>query len=189
MQGCIAKNRSFGVTLINLMITVSILSLISLVALPVFKTDEKYLLERVAAEIAFAVRFARSESQRTGAVYGVDIDRVNGRVSVYKADLTANPVGQEFVAFHPLNKDLYDYSLVPNSSPSTVKITNSEDPFLFTDTVRRKSLLFDANGIPIWIDSSTGNSVQLSNADIQISNGQDNQSIQVQPFTGRVTAQ
>ncbi len=189
MQGCMDAKSMKGTTLINMMIAVSIVSLLSLIAIPSFTSNKKYQLDQATQEIAFAIRFARTEAMRTGSAYGIDIDRTSKQFTVYKANLATNPVGQEFIAYHPINKNQYDYNIASDYNLLNIEFDNTSDPFLYTDSVRRKSLLFDANGIPIWIDTGSGNTFQLDVASIDLSCDTHTQSVIVQPYTGRVLVQ
>ena len=189
MHGCILLKIQRGITFIDIMIVVTIISIVSLLAIPSFSPSEKYRLNIASQEIIFAIRFARTEAIRTGQIYAVDVDITTKQVTVYKADLNVNPVGQEFVAYHPINKNRYDYNFNSDLNLSNIIFENSSDPFLFADSVKRKTLLFDNKGIPFWMDVSTGKSAQLLAASIDLSIGDYNQSILVHPYSGRVTVQ
>lgn len=178
-----------GITLAEIMIVVAIMSMFAVIAFPSFTSNEKYQLDLAAQEIVSAIRFARSKAIHTGETYGVDIDRTTKQITIYKADLAAIPVGQEFIAYHPINKNLYDYNLDSDFNLTNVSIANTTEPFLFTDTVRRKSLLFDANGIPIWFDSGSSSTYQLSSGVVELAKGTRTQIVSVQPFNGRVLTQ
>ena len=180
-------HRHKGITLADTLIAVAIMSMFAVIAFPSFTSSEKYQLDLATQEIISAIRFARSEALRTGESYGIDIDRTTKQITIYKADLTAIPVGQEFVAYHPINKNPYDYNLDTDFNLTTVSISNSTDPFLFTDSVARKSLLFDASGTPIWFNSSTGSTYQLVSGVVQLTKGMHTQNVNVQPFSGRIT--
>lgn len=172
-----------------MIIVVTIIAVFAVIAFPSFTSNDKYQLDLAAQEITSAIRFARSEALRTGETYGVDIDRTTKQITIYKVDLAAIPVGQEFIAYHPINKNLYDYNLDVDFNLTHVNITNTTEPFLYTDTVRRKSLLFDANGAPIWFDSSSSSTFQLSSGEIELTKGIRTQKVGVQPFNGRVHTQ
>ncbi len=176
-----------GVTLADTMIVVAIISVFAVIVAPSFSSSSKYELDFAVREISAAIRFARSEALRTGDVYGVDINQTTNQLTIYKADLSAIPVAQEFVAYHPINKDLYDYNLSNDFNLSDINISNLNDPFLYTDSLRRKSLLFTAHGSPVWIDSNSGAIHQLQNGVIQVNAKSHSQSINIEPFNGRVT--
>lgn len=178
-----------GFTLLDTMIVVSIMATFAVMALPSFTSNDSYQLDLAKAEIVTAIRFARSEALRSGETYGVDIDRASKQITVYKADLNTTPVGQESIAYHPINKNSYNYNLDTDFNLVNIDIINATDPFLFTDSVRRKSLLFDKNGIPIWFNSNTGTTYQLSSATIKLVNGNHERDVFVHPYNGRVTVQ
>jgi len=178
-----------GVTLLDTIIVVSIIAVFAVLAFPSFTSNDTYQLDLAKNEVVAAFRFARGEALRTGDTYGVDIDRTTKQITIYKADLAAIPVGQEFIAYHPINKNLYNYNLNTDFNLLNVRIANTTDLFLFTDSVRRKSLLFDGNGTPIWFDSSTGSTFQLSSAAVELTKGAHVQVVSVQPYNGRVTTQ
>ncbi len=178
-----------GITLADTLIVVAIMAMFAAIALPSYTSSTKYQLDLAVEEIVSAIRFSRSEALRTGNVYGVNINRVTKQFTIYKTDLTTVPITQEFVAYHPINKNLYDYNLVSDLKFKNIEIANSTDPFLYTDSVRRNSLLFTASGLPVWIDSSSGAIHQLQEGNVQLTSGNRSQNLLVEPFSGRVTVQ
>jgi len=67
-------------------------------------------------------------------------------------------------------------------------VSNSQDPFLYA-MGRRKNLLFDATGVPIWIVNATGSTYVLQDGTVQLSSGDDSRRVSVAQITGRVTVQ
>lgn len=176
-------------TLIDVVIAVAIISLVAVIAIPSYSSNHKYRLEVAINEVVNAIRFARSEAMRTGDFYGVDIDRNSKQITIYKANVITNPVEREFVAYHPVNKNLYDYSFANDLKVPDVSIDNATALFLYADTLRRDSLLFDKNGVPIWFNVGSNTIAQLSDANITLSLGTLTQSITIQPYTGRIIIQ
>lgn len=189
MQGRINIISIKGVTLLNLMIIVAIVAIFSTIAIPTFTSSDKYQLELASEHIVNAIRFARREAIRTGDMYGVEVDRSSKHFYVYKVDVDTKPVSPEFIAYHPINKNKYSYYFDSDLNLSTISISNSADPFLFSDSVRRKSLLFDANGTPVWFDSNINSIYQLSDGEVILSRGNAQNSVYVQPLNGRVSVQ
>ena len=181
--------RSKGVTLAETLIAVAVIAVFAVIAFPSFTSSNQYQVDLASKEISAAIQFARSEAMRTNDVYGVDIDRTTTQITVYKANLTTSPLSIEFIVTHPINKNAYDYNLDADFGYSSVEITNSSEPFLFTDSVARKSILFNGNGIPFWIDTGTNSSYQLQSGDINLNKGALASTVSVQPFTGRVFLQ
>lgn len=178
-----------GVTLLEITIVVFILALFAVLALPSFTSADKYQIDLAKSEIVEAIRFARSKAMHTGDVYGVNVGRSVNNFTVFKANIEQNPVGLEFIALHPINKELYSYNINSDFNLSHISISNAVEPFLYTDGVRRKTLLFSAAGIPVWIDVGAGVTYQLSSGTVEITKGTRTEVVSVQPYSGRVTVQ
>ncbi len=178
-----------GFTLLELLIVVSILGIVAVAAIPSLSSTEPYRLNLAAEEIAEAIRFARSESLRTGVPYGIQISQNTHRVTVYKADLSTTPVSQSFVATHPVSKKPYDFNIATDRYTANVRISNSTDPFSYATTVSRMNLLFDPAGIPFWIVRSTDTTYPLRNGRVELSDGTLSRVVHVAQLTGRVTIQ
>ncbi|MFK8026608.1 MAG: Tfp pilus assembly protein FimT/FimU [Gammaproteobacteria bacterium] len=186
MQGSIKNNNVKGTTLIGMAVAVSIISLFAIIALPSFTSSESYQIDRAAYGVIQALRFAQSEAKRTGEMYGIDINRATTQVTVYKVNISTNPVSQEFIATHPIDKNQYDYNIGNLLNLPNLTISNTEDIFLYKDSIRRNSLLFDDRGSPVWFDASTSKIVHLDNASIILNLGNQSQSVIIDPYSGRV---
>jgi prepilin-type N-terminal cleavage/methylation domain-containing protein len=176
-----------GISLVELLIVVGILGIAAVVAVPNFSSTDSYRLELAAAEVAEAIRYARSEAIRTGEVTYLDISRVTHQIIIGKADMAASPVAIESVLIHPVSKKDYDFNLSELPGASGVKITSTDDVFLYDTVGRRSSLLFDATGTPKWI--AGGTSYRLSSAEIRLGYADQEKIVRVAPVTGRVTIQ
>jgi len=181
-------SRSHGVTLVELLVVVAIIGVVAVAATPFLSNADPQRLERVASEIAGAIRFARSESLRTGKVHGVEISQNTQRIKVYRADLTTTPVSKAEILHHPVARQPFDFDLDTAALMSGASIVNTQDPFLY-DTGRRKNLLFDAAGLPIWIVNATATTYILKDGVVQVSIGNLTRDVRVAPITGRVTVQ
>jgi prepilin-type N-terminal cleavage/methylation domain-containing protein len=177
-----------GYSLPELLAVVIILGIAASVAIPDISTTNPNKLDLAVEEVAQAIRFARSESLRTGEIHGVEISQNTQRVVAYKADLTTTPVSKAFVLYHPVTKLKLDYKVDTASMSEGVSITNTQDPFLYA-TGRLKNLLFDDTGTPIWIVNSTSTTYILQDGTVQLSYGGDDRTVQVAQITGRVTVQ
>ena len=182
------RANEHGFSLLELLIVVTILGIAATVAIPDISTTHTTTLDLAADKVARVIRFARSESLRTGEIHGVQISQNTQRVVAYKADLTTAPVSMDSIDYHPLSKQAYDFDVDESTLTNGVTISNTQDPFLYA-TGRRKNLLFDASGVPIWIVSATATTYILQDGVVQLSFGRDNRSVRVAQITGRVTVQ
>jgi prepilin-type N-terminal cleavage/methylation domain-containing protein len=180
---------SRGYTLLELMIVVIILATIAAIAVPgsVQGSDQK--LRLAAAEVAGAIRFARSEAMRTGEGYGVTVDQATQTVTVNRYDLGTAPVAAVGIPINPVTKKPYDYNVYTKADTRGVTISNSQDAFDFSGFGRRKDLIFDRNGIPKWLAGAGPTTHLLSDGTVLLSYGNQQLSVRVAPITGRVTEQ
>jgi prepilin-type N-terminal cleavage/methylation domain-containing protein len=177
-----------GYSLPELLAVVIILGITAAVAIPDISTTDPSTLDLAAEEVAQAIRFARSEALRTGEIHGVQISQNTQRVVAYKADLTTTPVSMASILYHPVSKQKFDYDVDTGPMTDGVSITNTQDPFLYA-TGRRKNLLFDITGVPIWIVNSTASTYILQDGMIQLGYGSHSRAVRVAQITGRVTVQ
>lgn len=177
-----------GYSLPELLAVVIILGIAASVAIPDISTTNPNKLDLAAEGVAQAIRYARSESLRTGEIHGVQISQNTQRVVAYKADLTTSPVSMDYVLYHPVSKQKFDYDVDTGVMTNGVSITNTQDPFRYA-TGRRKNLLFDSTGVPIWIVNSTSSTYILQDGTVQLSYQGDDRTVTVAQVTGRVTVQ
>jgi type II secretion system protein H len=180
--------RSRGVTLPELLIVLTILGVVAAAAIPGFSSTDGKRLDLAAAEVAAALRYARSESMHSGEVHGIRVSTNNQRVVVYKADLATDPVSIDVILRHPVDKKPFDFDFDTAKMTAGVRIGNNLDPFLY-GTGRRMSVLFDASGAPIWIVSSTSTTYPLQDGMVQLNSGNQQRIVRVAPVTGRVTVE
>jgi hypothetical protein len=70
-----------------------------------------------------------------------------------------------------------------------VSIANSSDIFNYITIGRRRSLIFDPRGVPVWVLGSDDSVYRLLDAVIQLSDGRAQRDVAIAPLTGRVTVQ
>ena len=178
--------RSHGVTLIELVVVIAILGVVALVAIPSLFSGDAKRLDVATAEVVAALRYARSEAMRSGEVHGININPSNQRVVVYRSNLSTVPVSMAEVLRHPVDHKPYDFDLDTAVMAKGVSISNDQAVFLYPDG-RRNDVLFDANGLPIWINSATSATYPLFDAMVQLDYGSLRRSVRVAPVTGRVS--
>ena len=185
----IKPNRLAGFSLLELTAVVAILGIMALVVIPDSAPSNQQKLDLAAQQIAQALRFAHSEALRTGEHHGVTISQVTQTIAVIKWDMTTDPVSTELIPYHPVNKQSFVFDADTMSLAAGVSIINSSDIFNYTTVGRRRSLIFDPKGVPVWVLGSDDSVYRLLDGVVQLSDGQDQRDIVVAPLTGRVTVQ
>ena len=154
-----------------------------------FSAADPYKLDLVAEEVAQALRFAQSESRRTGQHYGATISQVTQTVTVKKWNLTTDPVSTELVPYHPVDKTAFVFDADGFSLARGVAIANASDVFQYDTVGRRRSVIFDQHGIPVWITGAGANIYRLLDGTVTLSDGSGQRNVVIAPVTGRVTVQ
>lgn len=181
--------RDNGLSLIELSAIVAILGIIALVVVPDLSSVQPKKLELAAQRVAEALRFARSESMRTGEHHGVTVSQETQEVTVKKWNLTTDPVSAESIPHDPLSKRSFQFWVDGLALAPGVRITNAADPFLFTGLGRRRSLIFDPQGVPLWVLGADGSRYLLAEGIIALGVGREQRTVAVAPLTGQVTIQ
>ena len=165
------------------------MGIMALVVIPSSSPTNQQKLDLVANQIAQALRFAHSEALRTGEHHGVTISQVTQNITVKKWDMTTDPVSTELVPYHPVSKQSFVFDADGMSLAPGVSITNSSDIFNYLTIGRRRSLIFDPQGVPVWVLGSDDSVYRLLEGIVELSDGQNRRDIAVAPLTGRVTIQ
>ncbi len=165
----------------------AIVAVLAAVALPGLNPADDEKLDLAAAHVAEAIRHARTEALRTGDAHGLTISQTTQMVTVKRYDLTTAPISSLYTLTHPIDKQ--PYSINVNTTPATsgVSISNSQDAFDYTGLGRRKSLVFDANGTPIWVVGSGPTTYLLENGTVELSYANGQRLVRVATITGRVS--
>jgi hypothetical protein len=163
------------------------------VAIPNLATVDPYKLERVAGEVAEAIRFARGEALRSGSPHGVLIDHLDQdssgkEIMVYKIDLAGSPFGKASTLHHPFTRQRYDLQVSNGPRLAGAAIANANPPFQFRNLAgNKRDLHFLGNGTAVYIEDNVPH--LLVNGDILIANAQQQRTVSIQPLTGRVIVQ
>ena len=174
-----------GYTLIELVIVVSTIALIAAIAIPATtSTSSDRQLEQVANEFADAIRFARSESIRTGKAHGFRFLTNQYRIRVFSADTAGSPWTWIWDVYHPIDKDLYDYTFPSDLAGSETPVEHFPD---YRGTCDRQGVVyFDANGTPWCLEPET---ILLESYRLDFVAGGSTASVSLDGISGRVTVQ
>ena len=177
--------RCAGYTLAELIAVVSIIAVIAAVAVPVTSNrSERQQLDLAVAEFAAAIRFARSESIRTGKPHGFRFLTNQYRIRVFSADTSASPWTWVWDVYHPIDKQLYDVTFPADLTGSVDPVTHAP---LYRGTCNRPGVIyFDANGAPWCLEPET---VLLDSYRLDFVAGARQASVVLDGITGRVTVQ
>jgi len=173
-----------GYTLVELVITVTIIGIIAAIAVPGFSSNSEQQLQLAAEEFATAMRFARSESMRTGDAYGFRQQSSAKRIRVFRLDLGTSPATRIYDVYHPVDKQLYDIDLNLHSLAAADTLTRSPDYYGTCNITG--NVYFDANGTPRCADPDT---VLLRNFELRFDLGMQQRTVSVDGVTGRVTVE
>jgi len=183
------KPKQAGFSLLELSIVVLILGIMAIVVIPDSSPTSQQKLDLAANQIAQALRFAHSEALRTGEHHGVTISQTTQTITVKKYDVTTDPVSTELIPYHPVNKQSFVFDADTISLAPGVSIINSSDIFNYITIGRRRSLIFDPQGVPAWVMSAGSSVYRLEEGVVELGNGQNQRNVVVAPLTGRVTVQ
>ena len=178
-------SRQVGYTLIELVIVVTILAIVAAIVVPAAtSTGPEKELQLVAEEFAAAMRYARSESIRTGEPHGFRFLTNQERVRVFAADTSGTPWTWIWDVYHPVTKQLYDYTL-------PAELFGAPDPIAQTAVYRSTcdrtgSVYFDANGTPWCLEPET---ILLDSYRLDITTAAGQIAVNLDGITGRVTVQ
>lgn len=183
------SNKQAAYSLLELTAIVLILSIMAAAVVPSFFASSSHKLDLVAEEIANALRFARSESLRTGEHYGATISQVTQTITIIKWDITTDPVSTELIPYHPVSKKTFQFNADGFSLAPGISINNSADIFNFDSIGKRRSVIFNQLGMPVWIMDSGNLIYRLLDSTIELTNGAEQRDITLAGITGRVTIQ
>ncbi len=179
-----SRRGQTGFTLTELVVVVATLAIVAAIAVPSFNTDPDKDLELVAEEFADAMRFARSESMRTGQPHGFRFLTNQDRIRVYSVDSTGAPWTWIWDVYHPVTKQLYDYTFPEELAGASDPATPASD---YRGTCDRTSVVyFDANGTPWCLEPED---ILLESYRLDLTSSTDQISVFLDGITGRVTVQ
>ena len=172
-----------GYTLLELVVVVSIVSVLAAVALPRMSAGDVERLDSATSRIAELVRFARAEAIRTGTPVYLEINRDLDQIHVAEADLSGPTALPGQTLRDPITKQLLNQALSEVVSTSGIDVTDR--PFDYSSGGKIDMVVFDAQGLPFMKSSDSFLHLQVGGIKLEIGGIQ--RQILVAPVTGRVT--
>ena len=173
-----------GYTLVELLISVTLLALIAVVAIPDPRPAGQERLTLAASLAADAFRFARDEATRTGDIYGVYADIPNNRIDVFRLDQAPDPDVAVFDVRHPVSKQLYRVQLGSGPVRGVLIQSRNGTP---TAACNDTSLVgIDPSGATICVDPVT---TRIENVSLTLAHDGTAASVAVDSYTARTTVQ
>ncbi len=173
-----------GYTLTELIIVVAILGLIAAVAVPEISSAPDAKLRLAANEFAAAMRFARSESLRTGEPHGFRQQSTAKRIRVFRLDTSTSPATRIYDVYHPVDKQLYEFDLNLQSLATADSLSRTA---VFRGTCNQPgNIYFNGSGTPWCADPDT---VLLERFEVELILGSSRRTVTLDDVTGRVTIQ
>lgn len=177
------SDKQQGLTLLEMTIVITIITLSAAVALPQLSTTDTYPLDTAARELAEAIRFTRAESIRTGIPHGIYISSFTDTAKVY-----SNPSGTPtYDVYHPVDKKLYTLNFKTDAATTHVYLLSYS--IYYTGVFGLRPYIgFSSHGIPKYYEFGSDHMLN-GDATITLSYASHTRNVLVSPMTGRVTIQ
>jgi prepilin-type N-terminal cleavage/methylation domain-containing protein len=185
--------RAAGLTLVEMVVTVAVLSIVALVAVPRADSAGSFAADGLAGEVANALRFGQQEAIRTGRYHVVKIDPTTHTLSVYRMNASGT-IGRDtsFTVLHPVDRREYSFSVADNGFPAA---TIAGSAFKYKGGASFDYASFGPDGAPADIHGSWTNGLDMSterdaldgDGVVTIRHGQAEREVRLNPVTGRVT--
>jgi prepilin-type N-terminal cleavage/methylation domain-containing protein len=180
----ISFSGAAGFTIAEVLVVVIIIGVVAVTALPTFSSRDTARLDLAAEEFADAIRFARSESIRTGVPHGVRVNEVQEFLKVFRLDMAPDPPVKLFDVYHPVAKNLYT---LDTDTGLTRGVTVDNHQLTYSSACNGPNgFAFDTRGNPICANPV---SVRVTTAAVTLGFDGATRDVNVAPITGRVTVQ
>jgi prepilin-type N-terminal cleavage/methylation domain-containing protein len=181
MNSC-RRQRCAGYTLTEMLIATALVAVAAAVAMPMMRAADPNRANLAATQLAQALRFARTEAQRTQVPHGVRIDAAAERAQLFRLDMSTVPPTRQFTIRHPAHHDLYVLDFPATAVTRGVQITAAALSFAAVCGEPR-DFVFDARG---WPRCSQPLNVELTSAAIDLGTATVTRRVSVDGVTGRV---
>jgi prepilin-type N-terminal cleavage/methylation domain-containing protein len=173
--------KQSGVTLVEMLVTISLVALAASLAIPSAAPVSSFAAEAVAGEVVRALRFAQREAVRTNTWQVVRIDPADQSLSVYVPLTDSSSFKAQ--AVHPVDKSPYKIAF---ASGSGTRGRLAVVEFKYEDSSIRNYIGFNPEGLPAVQDGTNFRQLKFVGK-VVIRHGHVEREIAVQPHTGRVT--
>lgn len=174
-------NVQGGVTLVEMLVTVTLVALAASLAIPSAAPVSSFAADAAAGEVARALRFARREAIRTSEWRVVRFEAAGQSLAVYSPAADSNTVAS--MAVHPIDKSPYKIEFGKGTGARGQLVVAE---FKYEDNTVRNYVGFGPDGAPGVQDAAQTRFLKFS-ARIVMRHGAVERELAVQPFTGRVT--
>ena len=175
-----------GYTLAEMLITVSILGIVAIAAIPLLSSNEPQRLAAAAEESANLLRFALSEAARTGGYVLVDGRTTAGHLKLYYSNANAElpPAAGTSAISDPLTKLATDLDVAGSAFSSGVTLT----PQFNAGGNTYQQLLIGPGTSQLQVfDGSLNQGALQAASGILLSYGTQSVTVGINEVTGRVT--
>ena len=176
--------QATGFSLLELTVVILILGIMAVVMIPEFSSTDPISLDLAAEKYASAIRFARSESIRTGKPHGFRATVTNRRLRVASLNESTSPWTLVYNIYHPVSRKIYDFDLDNITAARDILLEKS---LSYRGTCNTQSnLYFDKDGSAWCTDPDN---VALITYNLTLSQGSHSLLVSIDGITGRVTVQ
>lgn len=179
------RSRHAGVTLPELLIVVTLIAIIGALAIPSLNSLESLRVTTATSQLTAALRYAREESIRTGLIHSVEFTPASNLAQVLLIPGFGSMSVDRPVVRHPISRQLYSLDL--DDDPTTTPSQLDTLTLIFDSVGQQSRIDFMPTGQPVWIDLFD-QPFRLVNGSIVLSAQAVQQTINLDPLTGRVTS-
>jgi prepilin-type N-terminal cleavage/methylation domain-containing protein len=174
-----APCKPSGFTLIEFAMVALLIGLIATMVLPSGNYSAQADLDAAAQEVAAALRFARDESMRSGAIHGVRQETSGNSLRVFRIDNSGTLI---YDVYHPVSRQLWDIQF--NLSPHFRDVVIDQAHTWRAACSEDANIAFSKDGTPVCTDPAL---VLLEQGNMILASGNLQRVVTIDGFTGRVS--